>query len=210
MKINNQVPAFNQAPKKAYKSEEGFANLIDEQTCSGDEYYWQHQNQLQASELQFDALNVTQAKNFKQVPVTDINSALGILKNPPNNEAHLVNQAQDCLAFHNETVNPPDSIIKLNATQIKQEIQLLGVQETRHLALKQHPEEKQVEQCSLCFNRELKKHHLFISQYEAELTLNTHDLKQEEAQALIPLIKNYLKKEGLLLKKLIINGVHHD
>jgi hypothetical protein len=52
------------------------------------------------------------------------------------------------------------------------------------------------------------KHHLFIEEGDAELSLNMHELPAPAQKQLIQFIKNSLKQQGLKLKSLIINGVN--
>ncbi len=56
----------------------------------------------------------------------------------------------------------------------------------------------------------LKKHHLFITEQEAELSINTGKLNKSEQQQLLQRIKHHLQQQKINLKQLIINGVPYE
>jgi hypothetical protein len=208
MKITNQGPSFQKTQSKAYTKTGEFAGFLDDATYSGDDYYRQHQSQLQPSELEFNPMEVAQTKVATQVEIrTRTDDVLliekeGLITTPqpqisPGLVPQKTEQPADASTIHSlhTAQNTRAPVIALN--QPKKSIESrVSAQET--------------ERSFLAYTPEFKKHHLYIKQDEAELTLNTQNLKPEEEQAFIPMIKNYIKNKGLLLKRLIINGVHHD
>ena len=210
MNIDNQLPSYKQPQTKTYRNSGDFADLMDKHRPSGDEYYRQHQSELQQSELEFNAVEIAKGKHFIQACAPKL-----------NHDAALIEEKVSVTPVHQTLQTPMHQDVEqqsdtdphlINAERVIGPAQTLSLplsQAKPTLELSATVEQQEPEGLSLAYKQELKRHHLFINQDEAELTLNTQDLEPEEAQEYIPLIKNFLKNKGLLLKKLIINGVHH-
>ena len=178
---------------------------------SFDNYYWQHQNQLQPSALTFQALVQDEKSRVgphaealvdfesqrldnhtgKNVPLTTTliltiksHSSSAIIPRPFDVES-LLNEM-------NQPFNPQTNPLEPNLMQ--------------RVA---NPTNVRVKRCAVTPTTlsSFKNHHVFINDDCIELTLNTCTLSLTEANALQQSIKKWLIQNGYVLKTLIINGV---
>ncbi|MCL9682637.1 hypothetical protein [Legionella maioricensis] len=216
MKINEQLELmFPHTPKKNLHDMLDFEQLINTPTKqnSGDEYYWQHQDQLQQSSLQFNPQPI--ANQSKKTKVLEKET---IMYNP---EGHLqiTNSPirQNRYPFQYEKQN--NTVLNTKVSQIFRELEpklnpiLMSVEtpETSQKTdeLDQFKEINAID--SLPYNpNEFKNHHLFIHNKQVELTLNIQNLAPDEQKEFTSMMRNHLKNKGLTLSKLIINGVEND
>lgn len=178
---------------------------------SGDEYYWQHQEQLQVSELTFDSTIEAQkkrllSKSYSNSPcphsVSQVDNIVKVTTSSDLTKLTLKPQITQATYQPLEPVNSFNAK-KSNLTHCAETVQKLTDKNINASALKK-------ETLTLGVPQELKKYHLYRGDKDAELTLNTVDLEKKEEKELIDTIKTYLRKKGLTLKKMIINGAQHD
>ena len=210
MRIDTNLPGFKQPQNKSTNNEPNDQLFFK---LTGDEYYWQHQEQLQHSELDFNTEG-----DFLESKSTVDNPLM-----PRNNPFKQLDQASLATKELFNTVTPPlcnehQSCAISYSPDLMYETTLARQNDLPFPATSSQP----VEQIDTPVNAltpgvktmqpqpVLKKHHLFVDQHEVELTLNTQDLEPNEESDFITTIKAYLKKKGLFLKKLMINGALHD
>ncbi|CEG57449.1 hypothetical protein [Legionella fallonii] len=179
---------------------------------SGDEYYWQHQEQLQQSALQFDSLTLAhqQQQNIKvsSIQLASQLTDLQIMDRPIN---------RDSLNVLHEEINKPGSsaaeaLNLLIQTEQKSSPTIMPCEvNSSSLSIRNSMERKEIKVINDSNARyTFKNHHLFIQDQEAELTLNNQGMDAKEEKELIQTIKTFLKDKGIALNKLIINGVKYD
>ena len=217
MKITEQsLFSVNQLSSKKQQDKLDFEQLIATPTkqSNGDEYYWQHQYQLEQSDIRFNpkpleyinrSYKLTKDSLVKPSMVTDAVTDVAPIP---------VSPSQTYFNFPLETKDiPPQPAEELNMVinHLKKEV-LFPYNETT-TSCKNVPKIQTKEAYSpvlksneYCF----KNHHLFIQGDQAELTFNTKDLDHQEQRELTQLIRLQLKNKGLILNKLIINGVDYD
>lgn len=186
--------------------------LSPTQQSTGDEYYWQHQTQLQQSSLHFEALP---QENQQPQPII-VNTAAPDFTTATKQETTAQIEYQPQLNGSNLNKENSNAYAKKFAPLMSELEQAL-----EQSTLPQDPSNNQkatatnsntlkVEKPSLKRTIQFKNNHLFIQGEQAELTLNLHSFTKHEQKELMQLIQNHLKKKGLLLSRLIINGVNND
>ena len=213
------LTGFTKHPQSVQKdspSSSYFESLIHtpSKQNSGDEYYWQHQDQLQKSSLRFDAV-ITAKQHQIESPLRQdgINNTVSVASILPK-EGQNVETIQAKAALENKLMATSQLQMPTNTTQ-QDRLSAKAIFDepiSKPLQSREKPLIKTENPSTYepTHNEELKKHHLFISEKEAELSLNTTELETQEEKELIPILKNYFKRKGFSLKQLIINGVHHD
>lgn len=185
----------------------GFDALLFGTNTSGDEYYWQHQEQLQQSCLSFNRLNIEAHETLEQKGAQKTDEEI---KNNDWNAPYITaDKVMPDDAKHSSytTVLPLGTV---NKQVLESAQKSIGLSTTQKPIDTTKPEEQsQRSQRPYCA-QEFKTHHLFIKEQTAELSFSEHRLKPEEKKELTQLIKAHLKRKGIALKQLIINGVHHD
>ena len=217
MKIEeNTLLNTNQLYPCPQTNQDNFEHWIDTPThqYSGDEYYWQHQEQLQHCCITF----TTQTSSLHQKEAEEI------IELQPNVSHCFTLQASNklqsqCL-YYSPTIEIQNTLF--NAKDLKPDTNNSGtelVQVTGSNPVKNRMSQQTRSKNSIAINsehdelpntRSLKNHHLFIEDAYAELAINTLDLKQKEQQELMRSLKYFIKQHGLYLKKLIINGVTNE
>jgi hypothetical protein len=181
------------------------------QQSTGDEYYWQHQEQLQQSNLNFDALPsenehsqpiITNSTTNLITPAgqetaTAIQQYLNDSTPAQENTTALLKKFAPLMSELEQALEQPTCVI---AGDNKQK-PLQTNKQSNTTKLEKEPGEPRVQ---------FKNHHLFILGAQAELSLNLHSGTKQEQKELIQLIQNHLKKKGLRISRLIINGVNND
>ncbi len=216
MKIDESLTLMPpQTPNKQQQDNLSFELWLNRPTkqSSGDEYYWQHQEQLQQCDLQFDSpllINQRQQKN--------IMANQSQLTTPLATTEKMDMPIESCrYEVPTEVINQPC----LNATE-QPEISMQTEQKSFSMVMPYSPSNAssnishrgQLEEIKA--NKapgtlySFKNHHLFIQAQEAELPLNNNEMNAQEEKELIHTIKHLLKNKGITLNKLIINGVKHD
>lgn len=181
---------------------------------TGDEYYWQHQTQLQHSELHFDAKPLQAAKTEPSLPKENdpVFSASAQVQEPQ----HVEWQNTLMTAMDNSAPSySPENKFMPFMIELEQAIEQSSLPMLMHTSQSTQVISASKETNSISNSRatsatQFKNNHLFIQGEQAELTLNLHALDKQEQNELVQLIQNYLKKKGLVLSRLIINGVNND
>lgn len=215
MKISEQtsIGSIQQNPKNQMQDHE-FEHWITTPTKqnTGDEFYWQHQDQLQKSSLEFERRSLS-----------NLHTRTGVCMEKQS----IINDSKDVSAYSESetqiteqsetryTTNPGgnSSCLKSIMDELIKELSqvqlpISGDSLTPNYRVRNtlnSNETKSFEQ--LLSKGSLKKFHLFIQHDEAEMSINTQELNQEEQLELIAMIKLNLKHKGLSLRQLIINGV---
>ncbi len=179
--------------------------------CSGDEYYWEHQQQLQQSNLAFNfqptetstpPLSFTDKRLHGEdlkLPEAQMHyevfthSATVAQTNKSNQEVLPLRP----YIYSSGKKNNNNSFYHFESTEVIEELENLA-QETKK------PQEKPLPAI------QFKPYHLFMHSEYAELSLNLNSFSIEEQKELLHQIQQYLKLRGLTLSRLIINGVKHD
>lgn len=217
MKINEQLPTAttNKAMGLTTNHPNNFERFILSPTGdnSGDAYYWQHQNHLQKSSLSFVAKPV-QDKPYKHEEVTQIN--LPLEREEPTNAVcimpiqlnhHESEPLHDTDCDMSEEPIKPRHTVEMLVQEASAFIQTNSALES-HALLPKHTVNNG--QRALSALPILKKHHLFIEEDNAELSINLDGLNKKEQHELTHLISKYLQQKNLKLTQLIINGVNYD
>lgn len=214
MKISEQT-VLNLNYNRYQPGQEPFEFCLNRSTkeTSGDEFYWQHQEQLQKSDLHFEASAQTNSASNSQ-RVTENKSSCELTTMP---QVTSINQhtaaplKQSKLDLQSETT-PLDFSFHSTPFEQKSFIGPIG-----GISLKNNQESDtklQIrESCRPNYpnaNDQLKHFHLFIQNEQVELTLNTAGLDHHREKELTRMIQDNLKNKGLSLKQLIINGVEND
>ncbi len=177
-----------------------------------DNYYWQHQNQLEQSALTFEphsSMNKTQTIHFQDKPTL---SQL-------YSESHAESPKQSILPEHERILTrlemTQEQVLEFKpiTAGISHPIEkTITPPERQNSPIKDHGSKIKYIKNSLVQTDRLtpvqfKNHQLFIEDKQAELTLNTTTLSFDEAHALKTLLKKWLQAKSYTLKQLIINGV---
>ncbi|WP_347251594.1 hypothetical protein [Legionella sp.] len=203
------------------KIEENMLNSLTDKFSSknpktSDEYYWQHQQQLENSALTFQSL-LTEDKNPYPRSISSVQStrvavpaSKPLEKRAPDNTYDLnptlpLQQAKSPINFEQNSyfIRPNQMENKAFNAQEKYSDTPLA---NRDCANKKTS--------ALTLNKvecdPVKNHQLFIFNNEAEFSLNTTALDIQQINELIQLIKQWLTSKGIRLQHLRINGVQHD
>lgn len=221
MKINEPLASFWAKETRRTDLPQGqqdFERLLDHSSknSSGDEYYWQHQNQLQQSSLHFELKPATQQQ--KPQATSQANTAPDRQNRVAPSEGKTSQPKAELQAPKTDKPQNNKPLLPLSSTppcsKSKNASNPAVVAAT---SMKPQP------QCVDKFintvkantsqvdpGREFKKHHLFVEGEHAELSMNVDDLKEQEQKIVRQLIKNQFKNKGLILKKLTMNGVNHE
>lgn len=215
MKISEQSIIFSNTQNQNHQSTSAdFEQWLDTPTKqnSGDEFYWQHQDQLQQSQVTFESLPMAK-QNAKPAisPETKISSN-HLLPVPAETE-----QFPSIIeSYQREPVtNSQESPLFLQelSTELQQLCSQLPIVENNNALIAKTPisikseEKRSIETRTV--QSQLKNYHLYIQDDEVEMSLYTQDLDHQEQLELKNMIKLNLKHKGLSLKQLIINGVNN-
>lgn len=182
------------------------------QQSTGDEYYWQHQTQLQQSSLHFDALP---QNNQQQKPII-ADTAAPVFATAAKQETTTQAEYQPQLNGSNLKKESSNALLNKFAPLISELAQALEQPtlpqdaSNNKKATATNSNTIKLEKASLNRTIQFKNNHLFIQGEYAELTLNLHSFNKHEQKELMQLIQNHLKQKGLVLSRLIINGVNND
>lgn len=217
MKINEQLVLMtNQTSQKNQQEQLNFEQWLNTPTKknSGDEYYWQHQDQLEQSSLHFDPQPLVNQEHKHEVIIRP-----NLIESTPSPMPTTSIPIQQNHFSYQPEKNNNTLLISEQLTQIfvdlKQELdQILTPDGSTNAPLKSimapRTEEIKATDVQQCNHHQFKNHHLFIEEEQVELTLNTKDLNPKEQRELTKMMKHHFKNKGLTLSKLIINGVHND
>ncbi len=212
MKINNQITSNLIQPKDSSKASingfEEWLNSLQKQK-TGDEYYWYHQQQLELSDLHFNSLS----KQTEVEPI-ELNSDAtkthhyGIEENKLEKyEANLTVETE--VAKQIPSASRVEYILEHNQSPLNQEFGIIANQNSVNSQLKPKcfPRISCSENKAVNRNLVFKEHQLFIQGEEAEFSLNSVNLTQQQSEELSQLVKEWLRSKGIRLQQLIINGV---
>ncbi|WP_028388031.1 hypothetical protein [Legionella fairfieldensis] len=213
MKINEEIPIINQPPLiRDNKKIQNFEHWLPSPTgeATGDEYYWQHQQDLQHSALHFQHF-----QNAKKNDITPIESAkntdISCLKVLPSEKAaaHLMPPSP----INSEQFYPSASIQRI----FQQFVRLFEPASDNNIIYQANineqnssnvePYNKSLVNEQTKSEKSFKNYHLFIDANQAEFTFNTTHLDTRQVKDLSLLIRQWLGKRGIRLQQLIINGV---
>lgn len=220
MKINELMSGIADQPfQTSLQNQTDFSHWLNDlmehrtQKNTGDDYYWQHQDQLQQSNVHFDAQfcenqprkslmnnhgdstvdTSSQQQTTPQIHfINQINPTNHPTLNVKETATKWFDQFSTELAVALKKSTLPD---KLNIIQPRVTVQDTVQSETNEYF--SHPVQ-------------FKNNHIFIEGDYADLSLNLTTLNKQEQKELIQLIQEQLKKKGFLLRRLIINGVKND
>ena len=216
MRINEQIALITTQPQQNNQPNENELNFEQWITTptkqnSGDEYYWQHQEQLEQSSLHFNP-QPNHQKIWEQIdePLNSLH-----LENPISSETTIISPTQTFSNYQSEKfinnllIEEPLAQSFMQKSQKPPQIMTpIGSSNTRLTIEKsEQPEEIKATAFQQYNNNQFKNHHLFIQDEQVELTLNTKDLTSKEQRELTQAMKDHIKNNGLGLRKLIINGV---
>jgi hypothetical protein len=218
MKINESLQSLSgQKPQAQNATPEDFGQWFKEheekiatptKQSSGDEYYWQHQNQLQQSALRFEATS------FKEAPskTTLLQNTEVVMTAPQVQKQNVLSSKQEQSLLPN---TQSQIVSTTQLTHLMTELESVFEQYRLQPVTGQIQKTIESKNCSPLVNSmrqtsippRFKNYHLFIQGAQIELTLNLKPLNNQEQKEIIDLIQTHLKKKGLLLNRLIINGV---
>lgn len=209
--------------KKLPQSQMGqpdFANWLDDKATTptkkntGDEYYWQHQSQLQQSDLHFDAKPL-EAHQSKYILSNDgDNSFDSSMAHAQQEPTQSYNKRSDSVQKTEPDNSYPAKVTSLliESEQLVESPLLSEIQTHQQMTTEATTESKTERTNEIPLNplTHFKNNHLFLEGQQAELTVNLNHFTKEEQKELIHIIQDYFKKKGLVLSRLIINGVKND
>ncbi len=215
MKINTQPIILTQNSVPFERDQDsGFEQVLDSRSepnsRNGDDYYWQHQSQLQRSALTFNPL-LSRAK----IPVITPADETMTQPAPPPLATDATQQRPHINIPQERYLPEPTMLSEIDVQQLILTIEKFIENPGNNLEFKmtdqtvskpsrcQQPINNQASQPNALF----KNHQLFLSNNVVELTLNTVPLSKQEAYELQKLIKQWLANKGYSLKQLMINGV---
>lgn len=218
MKIIESLPQCQEQAKRhtnQYSSAD-FEHWLNNpaKQSTGDEYYWQHQTQLQHSELHFDAKPLQTPQTERALPKEN---APVCSTSAQVRESQYIEFQNALMTATDNTASPysPENKFMPFMIELEQTLEQSSLPMLLHtsqftqdrLAIK---ETNSISYSMTTRATPFKNSHLFIQGDQAELSLNLHTLDKYEQNELVQLIQNYLKKRGLVLSRLIINGVNND
>ena len=215
MKIDGQIaPLASNFTSVESDKTSGFDRLLDSPTHQGDDYYWQHQHQLQVSALTFHPLVDSKAKkNLITSNYQDINQSITTPKAIPNADTR-----QLLVPINKPLEQSSSESIRLSVPEVESVIATLehilqnpGVDPSARrmdpfVTNNSHGPQPINHPASLP-NSMFKNYQLFLTNNVVELTLNTTQLSKQQASDLEKIIKQWLTHKGYSLKQLTINGV---
>lgn len=219
MKISNDSALIlNQNVQKNQTTKSDFDDWLKTPTKqnSGDEFYWQHQSQLQQSCLKFENHSKQVQQGETSLQTSEIDNVITAPYSTPDN-VDVPMQSNT-----NNSKAPPLNRLKLQSTEFMRTIAALDqncsqtpVPEPYSYSSRSAPDKSTSEQPnSVDYTThntgQFKNYHLYIQNDQVELSLHAEDLNKEEQLELKQMIKLNLKNKGLSLKQLLINGVQHD
>lgn len=196
-------------------NQRAFDDLVDTptQNNTGDEYYWQHQSQLQQSALDFTR-HQQQAVNTRPT----INNTVCTHNNTPQYSniplelpTNLSVQEQVSDTSKTICVKASERHTSRSSSPSKQAITPTVIhhhEELTEQSLVQSVETPHRKYLAM-MQQIAKNHHLFIKDQHAELSLQINTSTPHEIKAIKQWIKKQFKQQGLTLQ-LTINGVTHE
>lgn len=205
---------------------QGFEGLMGvyARVPKNDEAYWQYQEELQPSALDFKGLKPGLNALLALQPKLDIKDSL---------DTKLLNEAEQppMVASKAQPLGPLSALIRpdgaISAKAPMAPMPLTASPDTKHLSLtlpaiglgliEQQRKHKSVQQNALgacVFLQALlpsyKGHHLFIEDNRVELAINSPKLSKKEQDQLKKSLQKGLAIKGLYLQQLMINGKEQD
>jgi hypothetical protein len=213
MKIDNQITSLAKKPTSAEPRFDAlFEDWLDTPSTkkNGDDYYWQHQNQLQQSALMFSSVNKQEASkrdNREVLPDQDNRTAI---KNSVFVSPAMITPIPKPVDTPSPSLASLISLAEPQITGLKETHEPTTMSSDSKIINKMDAKNNSIEfiiRQILPKNSIFKNHQLFINNNEVELTLNTSQLSKEETHQLQKFMKQWLNQKGYALTKLIINGV---
>jgi hypothetical protein len=180
---------------------------------SGDEYYVLHQEKMQQSALHFESMHLSpkkhitppsqlqeheQPRNATESPNTSTQKESSIDEALTQKQPFCTFLCNNVKTIHDNTkpivIKPSPAYIEYIKNNVIPDLMLADKDiETTHQTNLHH---------FVC-----SKHHVFIHNNEAELSINLHIIPAHEQKKIVQWVRQTVKEKNLLLKKLIINGV---
>jgi hypothetical protein len=175
-------------------------------SSDGDSYYWQHQHQLQRSELTFHSLAHENKKSSIMLESSQIMDKLtdSSLENLIPVYVHL-NIPEEIHQPHAVIPSIIDKEVLTTLTEIMRPSGYLT--EPNKIADQRVDNIEGLNPQNLSPNSFFKHYQIFINDAGVELTLNTTQLTKQQTQEVQKLIKQWLTTSGYRLQQFIINGV---
>lgn len=212
MKIDSTlVNHLNQTSGTAKQGHSEFEHWLNTpaKDATGDEYYWQHQQHLQNSELHFQHKEQNPKQQALELAQTNSSSSpMGIeekiveLTKPKNNSTFTKQEEQSSALLPEFKLFISKLLDKLESNNLVLKTELISVKDPEQETSPQY-----LTRPSLTQKPEVKNHQLFINDKEAELSLNTSQLEPQHNKELIKLVKSWFRQKGFYLQKFIVNGV---
>ncbi|KTC87765.1 hypothetical protein [Legionella drozanskii] len=178
---------------------------------TNDEYYWKNQQQLEDSALSFQdfirgnkkELDSSSAQTDLPTQVdSDSSLAMREVKKEASNPTELATQIITIETLANEVYRQASQQLLENPVSNFQPA-LKDLSPSLTSAKRSLPKQVTATQ----ENSNLKNYQLFILNNQAELSINTSQLDNQQTKELRQLIKQWLVNKGVRLQQLIINGV---
>lgn len=175
---------------------------------SGDEYYWQHQNQLQQSALRFNPLCVKHIEQLEFEPTETGKPCINLQTDTSDTVQQISNSSIKTGCEVIET-----ALLPMIPEQSNKTVKAVFEQVMIYLENKLEDKLTRNDAHKLILSKQpiadtviFKNHQLFIDNNVVELTLNTSQLSKDETSELQKLVKQWLANKGYILKQFIING----
>jgi len=214
MKINQESLSVRQELLHSEsKADKGFENWLKTPTknTTGDDYYRQHQQQLQPCELHFGSQSSAAKKGPIELALREIKTNSG--------SAELTHSEATCAC---RSVAQPDTRLRQsdpvvftsqeplplfeNKTENNRPIQDNSVLQFNETKVDETLFISQIKTW-LAPKKAFKQYQLYIENKQVELSLNCADLNSSQKNEITSLVKDWLINKGLRLQQFIINGV---
>lgn len=213
MKIESSLISYQEKNKRLVSNQENFEQWLNEAPSQQlKDYYRNHLSQLEPSALCFDrmtdpsdttALSLAKNTPFVSNRPTKVHPDLSVSLNKQSNEKDIMLSPHSCT----HPISPP--ILQIKPTYATEKV----AYRSESAPLAKQDNEKNDASSIIKYKvmlHETPNFHLFTEGQQIELALNTHNMPSHERHDLLQNLKLFFKKKGLLLKKLLLNGVTHD
>lgn len=212
MKITDQLmPGLYKPASNTNRQDVFFDTLVNSpvKESKGDDYYLQHQTQLEQSGLTFSPMIIKPVNKPLTEPPGHSRASRDYQPDSEIDSRPLLNNSVEAehviINVSNSTMSPSGKV----STTVKQiyEQTILQLDSKQQTTIQDNTRAPSVNANPVLSNTiSFKNHQLFIDNQLAEVTLNTTQLSKDETKALQQLVKQWLSRKGLVLKQLIING----
>ena len=211
MKIDAQSMLFTrQRTSENSDQASGFETLLTTQPRQADDYYWQHQNQLQQSAISFKPVKMDANPQIKPKLVEETCvSQQQIYPVQLDVADHVELQKSEPQLSADQPHPATKIVIEQLITRIKKSIEQLKIQSEHAIA--EQPNIPNIANLTpmplTAVPITFKNYQLFLNDNQVELTFNTSGLSKQQINELHNVVKQWLVQKGYALKQLTINGV---